>query len=447
MTTPATPKNLSDEQVMRALNGLGEDPSAERVAQVQAEIFPGALPDGASDETIRATVDLVRRQLDSGTPRTDLALLAGAFRFTQQMTEPLPRDADVLAAFWGNDVVDAIARNDGNQIGFVRDASVWGETVLAAALKDILNAADNGMAYDRHELGGAAFSDALLVSRRKAADWETLAARYAPRLAHAVTYNTAKQFLLGYAPTSRVSEVYDESPKFAQTLQTIYGKQFAYADYANLTIRELMANIGAREREAQADMPLTQPVAPRPTVALTDVVESMRYLLGQARELKDMKEEINGDYSDEDLAVWDAQLDEAERAIDSLAAGRLGMTVAPDASADAEARVVQLRDALSGLESATAAASSKAAMTARDVASDAYRNSLTPAEKQRVVEAGLKFQREAPANSFIHGVDLQGSYEVVVQTFGTSLIHEVFADMKEEAKQRAHAAAAALPDL
>lgn len=438
-TTLATPKKLSDEQVMRALNALGEDPSAERVAQMQAEIFPGALPEGADDESIRSTVDAVRRQLDSGAPRADLGLLAGAFRFTQQMTEPLPRNADVLAAFWGKDVVEAITRNDADRPGIVRDASVWGETVLAAALKDVLNAADNGMAYDKHELGGDAFSDALLVSRRKAPDWETLTNRYAPRLAHAVAYDDSKQFMQGYAPTSRVSDLYDASPRFAHALRTLYGEDFAYAHCADLTIRELMVDIGTRESglKIRGDAAPTSPVTQQAAVAPMDVVESMRYLLDQARELKDMKVEINGDYSDEDLAVWDAQLDEAKLAIDSLVAGQVGVALGPDASVDAEARVVMLRDALTGLVSATVPASSKAAMAARSVASDAYRDSLSPAEKQRVVEAGLKFQREAPAHSFIHGIDLQGGYEVVVKTFGTSLIDEVFREMKEEAQQLA----------
>jgi len=41
--------------------------------------------------------------------------------------------------------------------------------------------------------------------------------------------------------------------------------------------------------------------------------EVLRWLLDQARELKAMKVEINGDYSPEDLAAWDGRLAEAER--------------------------------------------------------------------------------------------------------------------------------------
>jgi hypothetical protein len=49
--------------------------------------------------------------------------------------------------------------------------------------------------------------------------------------------------------------------------------------------------------------------------ALTVPADTLRWLLDQAMELKDMKVEINGDYSPEDLSVWDARLAAVERIV------------------------------------------------------------------------------------------------------------------------------------
>ncbi|MCA8198474.1 hypothetical protein [Burkholderia vietnamiensis] len=68
-----------------------------------------------------------------------------------------------------------------------------------------------------------------------------------------------------------------------------------------------------RESSEKAEMPATV----------------LRGILDDARELKQMKVEINGDYSPEDLAAWDARLANAEQVISELP----DMTKRPDLSA------------------------------------------------------------------------------------------------------------------
>ncbi|MDR5799290.1 MULTISPECIES: hypothetical protein [Caballeronia] len=57
-------------------------------------------------------------------------------------------------------ILDAIARHDAERIGFDARFSTNDEVILAAGLKDILNAADNGEPYSTSELLGDSFKAA-----------------------------------------------------------------------------------------------------------------------------------------------------------------------------------------------------------------------------------------------------------------------------------------------
>jgi len=68
--------------------------------------------------------------------------------------------------------------------------------------------------------------------------------------------------------------------------------------------------------------------------------EILSRLLVDAKELKQMKTEINGDYSEEDLSEWNKYLAQAEVLINTIADGAIEPSVGVDAMVDA-VRIVQ----------------------------------------------------------------------------------------------------------
>jgi hypothetical protein len=116
--------------------------------------------------------------------------------------------------------------------------------------------------------------------------------------------------------------------------------------------------------------------------------------------------------------------------------GRAAQTHTIDESVeDIRLRIGGLRKALRELIGATASASSKAAISARSAAYEAYRESLSTGEKQRVVLAALEVQRNAPEGHFIRDVDLQGNFEIAVRELGMNLVFSVLDSVPDAARQ------------
>lgn len=95
-------------------------------------------------------------------------------------------------------------------------------------------------------------------------------------------------------------------------------------------------------------------------------------------------------------------------------------TVNPDG-----ASIIELRQALRKLIDATASANTNKAMEARETAYAAYRNSLSPSERERVVKEAQSQQKSAPNGHFLNDLDPIESYDDALRTFGNSLIREV----------------------
>jgi len=122
----------------------------------------------------------------------------------------------------------------------------------------------------------------------------------------------------------------------------------------------------------------------------------------------------------------------AREAWESACAAQSRAPSALDESVDVGERMHGLRQALRGLLSATATASSKVAISTRAAAYEALRDSLSAGEKARVVAAALARQKDAPEGHFLKRLDLKNDFNIAVSALGMNVVYSVLDSAPEE---------------
>ncbi|ABO59667.1 hypothetical protein LA345_40995 (plasmid) [Burkholderia vietnamiensis] len=168
----------ANQRVAVAAIGMQINPLYGARAELQFQVTTGDM-DGAGSGYFfaRALKGLSTRRLTFGDPaKTELG---NVYAFSDT-TSKAGTDGMMLGSAFGTlllasaqvttlncwktgltqSIFDAIARHDAERIGFDARLSTDDEVVLAAGLKDILNAADNGEPYSTSELLGDSFKAA-----------------------------------------------------------------------------------------------------------------------------------------------------------------------------------------------------------------------------------------------------------------------------------------------
>ncbi|CAE6795204.1 hypothetical protein R70006_05040 [Paraburkholderia domus] len=317
---------LSRDEVAVALNSLCEDPDAARVDAVHSRVDVTTLPDGDRAEVVRAAVEQARARLDAEkqiNPARDLPSFPGESA-EQQMPEKF---------------LLTLTRREEKILEFIATQYGYAEH-LRAHLKpeeEELNAdgTDVDHVYSLTAADAARFVE--LVRNEEDGRLPMMAGNLlttVDRLVSSISAHLPPDPRAGNNEFDwQVSDEHgkpdpedknDQRAEWANTALVAFMRQ-TRADRCD-AVCDLLANLMhycdrsgddfmfALQRGIRHYGEETSPngmFEPDTTVDLTHLVDD-------AEELKEMKEEINGDYTAEDLAAWDARLMDAGQIVQVL---------------------------------------------------------------------------------------------------------------------------------